>query len=78
MYLAIMSDSQPRFLLRECDSLSLQLTFTVDYRVNRPEAEAGLARLENKVKVGTIRATLIIQSLQDTADVTVNAGTSDE
>ena len=57
-------------------SLLLQLTWTVDYNLDRPQAIEGLARLENKVKLGDIRATLIVQSLEDTADVTLNAGTS--
>lgn len=54
----------------------LQLTWTVDYRVNRPAGERGLLNLENKVKIGDVRATLVIQALTYTAEVTLNAGTS--
>jgi len=36
----------------------------------------GLLNLENKVKIGDVRATLVIQDLTNTAEVTLNAGTS--
>jgi len=48
----------------------------VDYNINRPAAERGLLNLENKVKIGDVRATLVIQTLTNTAEVTLNAGTS--
>jgi len=49
----------------------------VDYNtVGRTEAERALTTLENKVKVGDVRATLVIQTLTNAADVTLNAGTS--
>ena len=54
-----------------------QLTWRVDYNtVGRATAERGLTTLENKVKVGDVRATLVIQTLTDAAEVTLNAGTS--
>lgn len=54
-----------------------QLTWRVDYNtVGRATAEMGLTTLENKVKVGDVRATLVIQTLTDAAEVTLNAGTS--
>ena len=54
-----------------------QLTWRVDYNtVGRTEAERALTTLENKVKVGDVRATLVIQTLTNAADVTLNAGTS--
>lgn len=53
-----------------------KLTWTVDFNFNRPEAVAGLARLDNKVKVGSVRGTLIVQESAESAAVTLNAGTS--
>lgn len=54
-----------------------QITFTVDYGFDRPQAVRGLDRIEERVKIGDIRATLIIQTLEDIAEVTINAGTSE-
>ncbi|XP_064399733.1 uncharacterized protein LOC135346144 [Halichondria panicea] len=53
-----------------------KLKFTVDYTVDRPAAEAGLARLADKVKLGGLRVTLIQQLFTNTAEVTINAGTN--
>jgi len=55
--------------------LSTQLTFTLDYTVDRPTAETALERLEEKVKLGDLRVTLIQQLYPDSAEVTINAGT---
>ena len=52
--------------------------WTVDFNYNRPLARQGLADLEEKVKLGEIRATLVIQDKEDTADITLNAGTKRE
>ena len=71
--------SLTRSIFRVTDLLPpppLQLTWTVDYNVNRPAAQLGLSNLENKVKIGDVRATLVIQALTNTAEVTLNAGTS--
>lgn len=54
-----------------------RITFTVDYGFDRPQAVRGLDRIEERVKIGDIRATLIIQTLEDIAEVTINAGTSE-
>ena len=61
---------------RSASPSPLQLTWTVDYNPNRPAALRGLLNLENKVKIGDVRATLVIQTLTNTAEVTLNAGTS--
>ena len=55
-----------------------QLTWRVDYNFDRPQATQGLDLLEEKVKLGDIRATLVIQDKQDYADITLNAGTKQE
>ena len=57
---------------------SLQLTWTVDYNFDGPQARRGLDGLEEKVKLGDIRATLVIQDKEDSADITLNAGTKQE
>ena len=41
---------------------------------DRPNAEAGLIYLEQLVKLGEIRTTLIINSRDDYAEVTLNSG----
>ncbi len=59
-----------------CTPLShTQLTFTIDYTVNRPLAEQGLERLGEKVNLGDLRVTLIQQIFDNTAQITINAGT---
>ena len=52
------------------------MTWVVDKNADRPNAEAGLDRLAEQVKLGNIRCTLIINSREDTTDVTINAGIS--
>ena len=51
-----------------------QLTWTVNKNADRPNAEAGLIYLEQLVKLGEIRTTLIINSRDDYAEVTLNSG----
>ena len=41
---------------------------------DRPNAEAGLERLAEQVKLGNIRSTLIINSREESAEVTLNSG----
>ena len=41
---------------------------------DRPNAEKGLDQLEEKVKLGELRCTLIINDLENSAEVTLNAG----
>ena len=41
---------------------------------DRPSAEEGLITLTEQVKLGNLRCTLIINSLEDRAEVTLNAG----
>lgn len=58
------------FLLCFCT----QLTWRVDKNADRVSAEAGLEKLAEQVKLGNIRSTLIINSRQEAADVTLNSG----
>ncbi len=57
-------------------ALLLQLTCTLNFNVDRPEAMRALENIRSSVKLGTYRVTLVIQELTDTAEVTINAGTS--
>ena len=59
-------------------SIFIQLTWRVDYNFDRPQATRGLDDLEEKVKLGDIRATLVVQDKEDYADITLNAGTKQE
>ena len=52
----------------------LQLTWRVDKNQDRPNAERGLDYLEELVKLGIVRGTLIVNSQQDYADVYINSG----
>lgn len=53
-----------------------KLKFTVDYTASgRSTAESALERLQEKVKLGDLRVTLIQQIFTDRAEVTINAGT---
>lgn len=52
----------------------VKLTWRVDKNADRVSAEAGLERLAEQVKLGNIRSTLIINSRQEAADVTLNSG----
>ena len=50
----------------------------MDYNSDRVQAVQGVDTLEEKVKLGDVRATLVIQDKQDYADITLNAGTKRE
>lgn len=52
----------------------VKLTWMVDKDADRPSAEAGLDELAEQVKLGNIRSTLIINSREDSAKVTLNSG----
>lgn len=53
------------------------MTWTVNKNIDRVSAEAGLDTLTEQVKLGNLRCTLIINSLEDRAEVTLNAGVRD-
>jgi hypothetical protein len=52
----------------------VKLTWKVDKNADRPNAERGLDRLAEEVKLGNIRCTLIINSQEESAQVTLNSG----
>ena len=54
----------------------LQLKFTLDKNQGIPAVQSAISTLQNKVKVGEIAATLIVQDTvsSSTAEVTLNAG----
>jgi hypothetical protein len=74
----VIQESSPEFAGDSREDVNqgplVKLTWTVDKNQDRPNAEAGLDRLAEEVKLGNIRCTLIINSREDTADVTLNSG----
>ena len=57
-----------------------QLSWLVSKEINRQEADRALSTLSDKVKLGTLRATLIAQDAADgdSTLVTLNAGVKED